>query len=114
MDIRHYLSLLRRQYLLVILSVVIVGAVAGATYAVREPLYRSTASVVLVPHDPLTDFLVQNNRADAKPQVDVEGAFVKGFPVAQRAGAQLGIADVGALLRSVSGAPDPATPGNNN
>jgi succinoglycan biosynthesis transport protein ExoP len=51
-ELRHYLTLLRRRKLIVLSLVLLGGVIAGLAHAAQTPQYSTTAQLLLLPNDP--------------------------------------------------------------
>lgn len=109
MDIRQYLSLLRRQRWLVLATVLVVTLSAVAFYAVRSAEYQATAVVLIRGDDPTERFFTPQGVAPTTPNVDSEAAFVRSFSVVETAARAVPGTSEAELFRRISATPDRQT-----
>ena len=109
MDIRQYLSLLRRQRWLVLATVLVVTLSTVAFYAARSAEYEATAVVLIRGDDPTERFFTPQGVAPTAPNVESEAAFVKSFGIVEQAARAVPGTDEADLLGRISATPDRQT-----
>lgn len=91
LSLRHYLQVLQRRKLAVILAVVVVVSVALVSSLLQTPVYSATAEILLRPKS--TESLFDSNsaqRVDPKRAIETEIRILRSQPIAQAVRDKLG------------------------
>jgi non-specific protein-tyrosine kinase len=111
MELRTYLEILHRRRRLLVAATMIVALVAGITSALRTPMYRADALVLLRPNDPseqLDGTQTNTPVANADRYLSAQLNIIKSESVARAAAKEVSGASV-ALLAQVSAGQSGAT-----